>query len=415
MKKNYRFVDMMHVFAFMSCMTFVACSDDEGGKNSDEPKPAEKAKITSTVTLPVWQGDDGWEVAWTGEETFSVFKDDAFTTPILFNQQAEGISSFESEISVKSPAGTYYAAYPSGCTNAEAFELDLTEQDGTLPNGKLYMAAKATCDENGKLDFTFNHLIAILKFEVTLPETCKGPVLTVTLSADGLKTANTVNLTTSPLTYGEGSLSDISYDCRLNLSPEKKVTVYFHVLPGELSNVKVSLLLDGITRPYSLKEDNLNVEAGHVYTYELSYASPEEELSALMFGTWARTWKAQYYEGQDPYPENDYTIYDPEDKSGLYWIIREDYTRDYALAYDSRSGLYSTRNWRLEEGNKMIVSDQDGESECEVEISGNTLILKSYWDDPVGGPHITEERYMRVDFDPVNDESFSLKYTETGL
>lgn len=27
MKKNYRFVDMMHVFAFMSCVSFVACGE----------------------------------------------------------------------------------------------------------------------------------------------------------------------------------------------------------------------------------------------------------------------------------------------------------------------------------------------------------------------------------------------------
>lgn len=344
MKNDNTIWKWMRLFAFVACVGFVACSDDEGD-DPDGPKGPDEVtgtKITSVVSLPGWAAEDwaapapegkssftdenGVTAAWnTSGEEFTAFKDGALTTPITFKstEGTETSMTFESQTEVESPAGTYYATYPEGCTNASEFEIDLTGQDGTLQDGKMYMAAIATCTEEGKMDFAFTNLTAILKFELTLPVECVGPVLNASLSASGLKINNTVDVTKSPVEYGSGTTGALSYECRLDLSSDKMVTVYFHVLPGMLSNIMVTLNSDGQSYIFDLEGETLDVQAGNVYTRTMTYVSPEEEIGSQLFGTWALTEYAEAYEkGVEAEPIEDYEwLYDSETAAGSYIVV----------------------------------------------------------------------------------------------
>ena len=217
----------MSLLAFVALCWFASCSDDDGG--SDKPDvpdvPGDTATvITSAAALPAWEGAEGLETVWTDDDdTFVAFRDDERTTPLVFSRTESG--DFESEEEITSPAGTYYVAWREA-EDAGAMAIDLTEQDGTWGDGKKYMAATATCTEEGKMDFAFTNLTAILKFELTLPVVCVGPVLNASLSASGLKINNTVDVTKSPVEYGSGTTGALSYECRLDLSSDKMVTVY---------------------------------------------------------------------------------------------------------------------------------------------------------------------------------------------
>ena len=403
----------MSLLAFVALCWFASCSDDDGGsdKPDDVPDvPGDTATvITSIAALPAWEGAEGLETVWTDDDdTFVAFRDDARTTPLVFSRTESG--DFESEEKITSPAGTYYVAWREA-EDAGAMAIDLTEQDGTWGDGKKYMAATATCTEEGKMDFTFSHLTAVLRFDVTLPETCRGPVLEARLSADGLLTAATADLTASPVQYNEGTAGDIRFDCRENLSAEKQVTFYFHVLPGELSNLCLSLLVDGTARPFYLDEP-VTAEAGKVLALEMGYDTPEDELRALLVGNWALTYQAEYYESQErPEDGDSFYCYDPEDYSGLYRILHLDFTTDYATVNDNRSGLYTTGTWEIKDAKTVVIRG----TEYEASVKGDELTLKNYWDDPVSTRFIREEVYMRVEHNPVGDEGFELKYTETGL
>lgn len=437
MRKHDTIWKWMQLFAFVACVGFVACSDDEGD-DPDGPKGPDEVtgtKITSVVSLPGWAAEDwaapapegkssftdenGVSAAWnTSGEEFTAFKDGALTTPITFKstEGTETSMTFESQTEVESPAGTYYATYPEGCTNASEFEIDLTGQDGTLQDDKMYMAATATCTEEGKMDFAFTNLTAILKFELTLPVECVGPVLNASLSASGLKINNTVDVTKSPVEYGSGTTGALSYECRLDLSSDKMVTVYFHVLPGMLSNIMVTLNSDGQSYIFDLEGETLDVQAGNVYTRTMTYVSPEEELGAQLFGTWVLT---EYLEGDDQgtYPIEDYEwLYDSETGAGNYWILRGDFTLDNCSVLSDKTGDYFSAEWKVVDENILEQTESSGAvSRYEiVELTQTTLHLRSRYESS-WGTWVMEDKFEKVDIDPVNSDEFMLDESSSEM
>ena len=450
MKKENTFLRRMLYLAFVACVGFAACSDDDGGSDKpDDPdvpdQPGDTATvITSVATLPEWTAEawltpegkaaftdeDGVQAAWgeAADEAFTAFKEGALTEPIDFRAtQGEGTSmTFESESEVDSPAGTYYVAYPEA-TDAGAVEIDLTGQDGTLQDGKMYMAATATCTEEGKMDFAFTNLTAILKFELTLPETCTGPILNADLSATGLVTKTTADITKSPVEYSGGATAgNINCECRLDVVPGTNlVTAYFHVLPGSLSNVML-MLTDGAGEVYvfDFLGEVLDVEAGKVYTKTTTYVSPEEELTARLYGTWA--WTA-YIEDGYTYPKEEFPYYyDPATAAGSYYVLRGDGTCDYPTVNADKSGSYYSYTWRVErmmdedegkEYDTLILTETSGNEQVYriLELTDNTMHVLNIdswgsWKD-----YPMEWKFQKVSIDPITDEGFSLEPAAGGM
>lgn len=266
------------LISVLAC-TAAACSNDLEQNVSPADERGERITVIATAGMPQDQPstrlgfDDKTNpgkltITWkaTGE-TFSVLEGTNNATPSTFTQQSVDPSdahnaSFEGEIT---PAAgtTYYAVYPAlpaSSVAATSIALDMTNQTGTkYDESKVYMYGSSTYTPGGALNFTFNHLTAILKVTLnfpaeagsTLPDlditpltrSLSGATMTnVSFSATGLYTKANANITAAAATYSNQTSGSLTLSSSFPLSTDAKpsATVYLHILPGTLTNFKVT-------------------------------------------------------------------------------------------------------------------------------------------------------------------------------
>lgn len=297
------------LISVLAC-TAAACSNDLEQNVSPADERGERITVIATAGMPQDQPStrlgfddasvkDKLTITWRpandpkGAETFSVLAGTASGTPSTFTLQSVNASnahkaSFKGEITPADKT-TYYAVYPAlpaGSVAATSIALDMTNQTGTdYDESKVYMYGSSAYTEGDALDFTFKHLTAILKVTMNFPAEAgstvpdmditpltrglSGTAMTgVTFSADkGLYKSAKVDITVATATYSDqvkGSLP-LSGSFPLSADAKPSATVYLHILPGTLANLKVTATAGGKSYSGTITT-SATLDAGNLYT-----------------------------------------------------------------------------------------------------------------------------------------------------
>lgn len=290
------------LISVLAC-TAAACSNDLEQNVSPADEKGERITVIATAGMPQDQPStrlgfddtsvkDKLKITWkaTGE-TFSVLAGTVSGTPSTFTQQSVDAdahkASFKGEITPTDKT-TYYAVYPALPTSsvaATSIALDMTKQTGTkYDESKVYMYGSSTYTPGGALNFTFKHLTAILKVTLNFPAEAgstvpdmdikpltrglAGTAMTnVSFSAtSGLYTKANANITVATATYSSQTSGALALSGPFTLSTDAKpsATVYLHILPGTLANLKVTATAGG--KSYSGTITSSTLDAGNLYT-----------------------------------------------------------------------------------------------------------------------------------------------------
>lgn len=261
-------------------MTLVACNNNDELLNNENPG----GKVTVTATLPSGAPDSrvaltednsdatapAIEVAWETEESFSVIRGSENKT---YSKNEEG-STFTGDAHTVTE-GTYYAFYPTTeATATNAIPYDLSQQTGTLDEAKTYMYAKNGTD--GK-NYEFNHLTALVKFTLTLPDEASGVTPSkVVISSDELLAKSTVNLTGENVVYSTADNTATSITVTTT-----SLTFYAYVNPmtasGEDKN-KFVISMDGNDGNFysGTLETSVSINANYLYAATVSMIKVEK-------------------------------------------------------------------------------------------------------------------------------------------
>lgn len=291
------------LISVLAC-TAAACSNDLEQNVSPADEKGERITVIATAGMPQDQPStrlgfddtsvkDKLKITWkaTGE-TFSVLAGTGSATPSTFTQQSVDAdahkASFKGEITPTDKT-TYYAVYPAlpagSSVAATSIALDMTKQTGTkYDESKVYMYGSSTYTPGGALNFTFKHLTAILKVTLNFPAEAgstvpdmdikpltrglAGTAMTnVSFSAtSGLYTKANANITVATATYSGQTSNPLTLSGPFTLSTDAKpsTTVYLHILPGTLANLKVTATAGG--KSYSGTITSSTLDAGNLYT-----------------------------------------------------------------------------------------------------------------------------------------------------
>lgn len=293
------------ILASMLGMMATGCSDEN--TEADTPiVPDEDGRITVTASAGMPQGGTNLRLAF-GEnvsanvlnitwddsgETFSVLDGKTSTTPSTFTQTAIGEDKHNAIFTGEITAGSndYYAVYPA--INEEtsvavtSIPLDMNGQSGSgFDSKKTYMYATSGYNETSNaLAFKFNHLTSILKVTMQFPTELSsstqnmaiiplttralsgGTVTNVTFTADGLKSKANVNLTTGEYTSTESGSLSLTAPLNLSTADQPSTTVYLYVLPGTLTNLKVTATGSDGMQYSAVISSSATVAAGTMYT-----------------------------------------------------------------------------------------------------------------------------------------------------
>ena len=267
-------------FLMIAALFMAACSNNDELLNNENLN----GKVIVTAALPsdapdsrvALEEDDTnpnaptVKVAWEKEESFSVFHGSEMA---VFSKNTEG-SVFEGTLPDATSAGDYYAFYPAvdnnGATavSASALPYDLSEQTGALEAAKTYMYANGGTDGT---KYDFNHLTALVKFTLTLPQDATGVTPTkVVISSDKLQPVGTVNLTGTDVVYTKSEDAATVITITPN-EDDASLTFYAYVTPMLLNESETNTFvinMDGDDGKYysGELETSVSIEAQKLYT-----------------------------------------------------------------------------------------------------------------------------------------------------
>ncbi len=203
------------------------------------------------------------EVRWNAEgESFSVYSGTASQVPVTFDQtsvSADGCTAGFMAVDYALEEGSeYYAIYPAQLSRQAptAVLLDLTKQNGAEYNAgaaKTFMYAKSVCtDADAPLSFTFRHLTAAVRLDVILPDGVDAASAERALVSAGNGLAVSAKCSISgykpvftPVAGGRGIIGlDGPFEIR-EVSGKKTVTLYFRMLPDNVTDLKAEILIGG--------------------------------------------------------------------------------------------------------------------------------------------------------------------------
>lgn len=120
---------------------------------------------------------------------------------------------------------TYYAFYPVTISKTPtSIDYDISNQKGTLENNNPYMYATSW----GGTIYNFNHLTALVKLSVNMPEGHVGTPTKIMVSSNKLQTTGSIDLTTTaPTIHGSGNI--ITFPAQT--AGLSSYTVYMYVNP----------------------------------------------------------------------------------------------------------------------------------------------------------------------------------------
>ena len=226
----------------------------------------------------------GMTVWWTTNDAFTVFQGNTTSQKFTLNKKdADGTGHFTGSLTSGSGSGeeTLYALYPAsvGATTATSITLNIAAQTQASNKATTHLAEKdfmrSTATWNGTASSVafgeFAHLMAVLRLDITLPETgtnIKNIVLT------GLDSKRMLNLTKDPATesdklWSNPTTSEITLTTTNGTTTDtKQYTAYLMVFPTTgMKELKVKVTLDNdanYTKPYT-SPTGISLESGKRY------------------------------------------------------------------------------------------------------------------------------------------------------
>lgn len=293
------------LFAAAILMMFAACSNTDDVLQSDKVTD-EGRLVTVTTTLPgdipdsrvvLTEENPDTEsrkikVEWEESgETFSVMT--ATSTAAQTFTQTEGSNEFMGTLT-DGWEQPYYAFYPvTSATNATAVPYDLSTQTGALSDADNYMYAVNTTDGN---EYNFQHLTAIVKFTLNLPQNYTPTSLS--LVSDRLLAKGTVDLTGETVEY-TNELSAHSITVSNPTVSDGKIVLYLNVSPmaaAEDSKNTLHIRTHDGTKGYSGSVSTSKaVKAGKFYTATVDVTTHDYDFDSTngytVYSAWGlRAW-----------------------------------------------------------------------------------------------------------------------------
>jgi hypothetical protein len=267
-------------------IAMAACSSSDIETSATEQGTAIKLTSRSTIdsdnpSSRVGLTDDNnskIKVSWNSladGETYSMVKL-SDETPVTFTMTEinnDGSANFTGTVSNPTNDLQLYAFYPalstSSTCSATDLPIDLSTQDGTLNQNKLYMYGKTTYSSSSpNVTVNFKHLVSILKLTLTFPSGIVGHVDKITIKANGsvpLPNKATANLQSGSLISGENGLT---VTCANNMYiVNNSVTAYIYM--PSTPTLSGGITIRANVGEYSYKgvvTTNKAISAGKVYT-----------------------------------------------------------------------------------------------------------------------------------------------------
>lgn len=274
-----------------------SCNSDLSGNGSlsDEAReltftaPDFKYAPSSRTNLTI--SNEGAEFSWSANDTVGIFPNEG--TQVGFSMAAGAgtkTASFDGGGWSLKSASTYAAYYPlrgEFYLDKRAIPLDYTgqTQTGNASTAHLgaydYMGAVAKTPEEGRVTFGFQHLGALVRLNLPVPDAC-------TLTSVVLRSNDTPFITKGSLDLTSPSLAvtsqERSYEYMISLKDisftesNQTATIYFMLSPVDLSgkNVNVTVTCDGAPSPLQYIFAGQNFKSGLAYSMVARPNTPAE-------------------------------------------------------------------------------------------------------------------------------------------
>ncbi len=260
------------------CLGLASCDTDVQGTVGPEGDGIVRVEASAVadlagMTMTKVDFNEGSDLAVTWKksgEKFTVIQGADPVTAVTFSQ-TEG-NKFSGRL-IEGVAGCH-AVYPYlGTTRmkAGAVALDLSRQIGTMDETKTFMWARDTYD-GSEMNFSFRHLTAIVKVEMTFPASAAGEtVADVTLAAEKLSAKGTVDLTAENPAVVSSSYGNITLSKDFYMQGNV-LNVYFNVFPGKIEDLSLVASTGG-GNMFNAVLDDVDVAAGQMVTVKASMRS----------------------------------------------------------------------------------------------------------------------------------------------
>lgn len=261
-------------------MLLVSCQKDD----TNDTKDVEKIKVTANLsqgeTTKVDIDSDGLRVYWTNADAVSVFGQlrgknsylGQLTTAIIEKSKR---ALFEGDVD-KAADDKYYVFYPNEMNDGTSINLDFSNlycenpDDNTYLSSYMYMVSKEPghLDGDNKMEFTMEHLTALLQFNVGVMSSGKFQLISVRLSGANINSFCKYNVYDKTADYNQGEIR-LLFSQPMDLYMGLR-TFFIPVLPAEKGTVTVSFeVLNMDTKEVRMSEDISFIEgfkAGMRYT-----------------------------------------------------------------------------------------------------------------------------------------------------
>ena len=274
--------DMKKIFAIAAgFMVLASCAEEMTPVQENDNTviieailPGQNTPLTKVVLTEGTNSNDELivHVDWAASgESFSVMTASS-PSPQTFTQF--GPTSFKGELPEES--GKYYAFYPTTISKkATSVDYDFDTQRGTLGNNNPYMFASSW----GGTIYYFQHLTALVKLTVNMPDGHVGTPTKILVSSDKIKATGSIDLTTAePTFHGAGNIITLPAQA----AGQSSYTVYMYVNPMVASEDNLTTfnveIPESDARYSGSFSTSKTIERGKVYEASLDLAEVERRL-----------------------------------------------------------------------------------------------------------------------------------------
>lgn len=271
-------------FFAASLLILVGCAQDEVIKEDTSAGTKEKISVTVTQGGAITRlsheddGAHGLILKWTADDAFKLYgtTTEVFTTTGPTDDDGK-IATFTGN----AVEGAQYAFFPASKAekrwedcyfNVIGQVIDANAPFAHLP-GYNFMTAQTTASGTDISEISFKHKIAVLKFEVTLPDGIFPKYIT-------LSTQDDAGIAISRKASDESSVTTAKQlTAAISGASSEKFTAYMAILPSTLKE-KLALAVtgnDGMVYNYTISfNGDFPYEAGKVYNSELTFGGMED-------------------------------------------------------------------------------------------------------------------------------------------
>ena len=253
------------IYSLLAAMLLAGCNNIEENTNNGK-EPGSDFDVTACKIASTRVGydatDDNLAATWEETDQISIYANAvAGATPnrgtLRFAEykstdktQANFKGHFDTD--VKTATTVYaYAQYPNVYNQADAIVNDLHYQSGEITgegsattHDILFATGEYDPESTAPLNLTFTRKMAIVKFEITLPESITATIpQAVSVTGGGLY--NNVTLNLADASVRDGELGPVTISTEKIRIRDHKLTFYAALCPGQVNGLAVNMLISG--------------------------------------------------------------------------------------------------------------------------------------------------------------------------